>query len=183
MNKVKLRNKLLSDGKYYSLYLDIYPAIIDPKTGKKSRRIFLKSYIYANPTSKEEKEMNNSVIMQAEKERAVYEISIFNKQHNLHNRHLGKLSFTNFFEDECKLRSNLQWVSAYKHFKNYIGNIKFLDLNQNIVNGYRYYLLNTNQLKKLKNPKKLGEAAASSYFNIFVALIKKACKEKYINIC
>ena len=180
MNKVKLRKKLLIKGDLYSLYLDIYPAIIDTKTGKKSRRIFLGSYIYTNPKNKEEKELNDTVIMQAEKDRAICEISLFNKQHNLHDRHLGRLSFTDFFEKECKLRSNLQWVSAYKHFKNYIGDVKFIAINQDIVNGYRNYLLNANQLKNLKTQKKIGKAAASSYFNIFVALIKKARKERFI---
>ena len=180
MNKVKLRKKLISNGLFYSLYLDIYPALIDPKTGKQSRRIFLKSYIYANPTSKEQTEFNEIVLMQAEKERALTEIDIFNRQHNLHNRHLSKMSFTKYFADECKVRSNHQWVSAYKHFNTYIGEISFNELNQNIVNGFRTYLLNAKQLKKHKIEKKIGKAAASCYFNLFVSLIDKAFKEKYI---
>lgn len=180
MNKVKLRKKLISKGMYYSLYLDIYPALIDPKTGKQSRRIFLKNYIYANPISKEQAEFNDIVLMQAEKERSITEIEIFNQQHNLFNKHLSRMSFTKYFEDECKIRSNHQWVSAYKHFNTYIGDITFNELNQNIVTGFRSYLLNAEQLRKMKNGKKIGKAAASCYFNLFVSLIDKAFKERYI---
>lgn len=180
MNKVKLRKKMISNGMFYSLYLDIYPALIDPKTGKQSRRIFLKLYIHANPTSKEQTEFNEIVLMQAEKERALTEIDIFNRQHNLHNRHLSKMSFTKYFADECKVRSNHQWISAFKHFNTYIGEITFNELNQSIVNGFRNYLLNARKLSKNKNGSKIGKAAASCYFNLFVSLIDKAFKEHYI---
>ena len=40
LTKVKLRQKPLADGKL-SLYLDFYPPIADPVTGKKTRREFL----------------------------------------------------------------------------------------------------------------------------------------------
>lgn len=180
MNKVKLRKKLISKGMYYSLYLDIYPALIDPKTGKQSRRIFLKTYIYANPRTNEQSKFNDIVLMQAEKERAMTEIEIFNQQHNLHNRHLANLSFTEYFKDECKIRSNHQWVSAYKHFNSFIGDISFNKLNQNIINGFRNYLLNATQLKKSITGRKLGKAAASCYYNLLVSLINKAYEEKYI---
>ena len=40
LTKVKLRQKPLADGKL-SLYLDFYPPITDPVTGKKTRREFL----------------------------------------------------------------------------------------------------------------------------------------------
>ena len=180
MNKVKLRKKSISKGLFQSLYLDIYPAIIDPKTGKQTRRIFLSIYIYTNPSSKEQSEFNDIALMQAEKERALTEIEIFNQQHNLHNRHLAKLSFTKYFEDECKVRSNRKWVSAHQHFKRFIGEISFNQLNQDIVNGFRNYLLHAEQLSKSKTVKMIGQASASSYFNLFVTLINKAFKEKYI---
>jgi hypothetical protein len=42
---VNLRKKVLSTGKI-SLYLDFYPPIINPKTGKETRREFLKLYLF-----------------------------------------------------------------------------------------------------------------------------------------
>ena len=45
MSNVNLRKKVLSTGKV-SLYLDFYPPIINPKTGKETRREFLKLYLF-----------------------------------------------------------------------------------------------------------------------------------------
>ena len=48
LTKVKLRQKPLADGKL-SLYLDFYPPIADPVTGKKTRREFLQRQHNATP--------------------------------------------------------------------------------------------------------------------------------------
>ena len=45
--KVKLRQKNISEGRK-SLYLDFYPAIINYKTGKKTRREFLGLYLFSD---------------------------------------------------------------------------------------------------------------------------------------
>ena len=45
--KVKLRQKNISEGRK-SLYLDFYPAIINHKTGKKTRREFLGLYLFSD---------------------------------------------------------------------------------------------------------------------------------------
>ena len=57
MSNVNLRKKVLSTGKI-SLYLDFYPPIINPKTGKETRREFLKLYLSSNPKTIEEKKQN-----------------------------------------------------------------------------------------------------------------------------
>ena len=46
--KVKLRKKVIS-GNRLSLYLDFYPPIPHPKTGKPTRREFLGLYILEKP--------------------------------------------------------------------------------------------------------------------------------------
>jgi integrase len=43
--KIKLREKIIS-GNRKTLYLDIYPAITDPETGKETRRKFLNMYLF-----------------------------------------------------------------------------------------------------------------------------------------
>ena len=48
--KVFLRQKPISKGRL-SLYLDFYPAIRNPRTGKISRREFLGIYIFAEPNN------------------------------------------------------------------------------------------------------------------------------------
>ena len=48
ITKVKLRTKKISKGRK-SLYLDFYPPIPHPKTGKPTRREFLGLYVYEKP--------------------------------------------------------------------------------------------------------------------------------------
>lgn len=55
--KVKLLNKSITGGQK-SLYLDFYPPIINVKTGKPTRREFLKMYIFDNPRTALEKQRN-----------------------------------------------------------------------------------------------------------------------------
>ena len=43
--KIKLRLKAIS-GNRHALYLDFYPAIINPQTGKETRREFLNMYLF-----------------------------------------------------------------------------------------------------------------------------------------
>jgi hypothetical protein len=52
--KVTLRMKPIS-GNRQTLYLDFYPAIIDPKTGKQTRREFLNTYVFSEVEIEEQK--------------------------------------------------------------------------------------------------------------------------------
>lgn len=62
--KIKLRSKPITNGRL-SLYLDIYPPIFNPISGKKSRREFLNLYTYAEPKTSEEKEHNKNALLEA----------------------------------------------------------------------------------------------------------------------
>ena len=57
--KVTVRKRPIKNGQL-SLYLDFYPPVRNPKTGKTTRREYLGIYIYANPTEKFEAEFNNA---------------------------------------------------------------------------------------------------------------------------
>lgn len=52
--KVSLRMKPIS-GNRQTLYLDFYPAVIDPKTGKQTRREFLNTYVFSEVEIEEQK--------------------------------------------------------------------------------------------------------------------------------
>ncbi|MFG6409826.1 MAG: site-specific integrase, partial [Bacteroides acidifaciens] len=49
--KVTVRKRPIKNGQV-SLYLDFYPPVRHPKTGKPTRREYLGIYIYANPSDK-----------------------------------------------------------------------------------------------------------------------------------
>ena len=57
MTKVKLRTKQISGGKN-SLYLDFYPPILSPETGKQSRREHLDLFIFSETEAIEERYLN-----------------------------------------------------------------------------------------------------------------------------
>jgi hypothetical protein len=59
--KVSLRQKKISKGRK-SLYLDFYPPILHPKTGKSTRREFLGLYIYEKPKTSIDKQHNSETL-------------------------------------------------------------------------------------------------------------------------
>ena len=63
--KVTVRKRPIKNGQL-SLYLDFYPAIRNPRTGKLSRREYLGIYIYAHPKEKFEVQYNKSMLQNAE---------------------------------------------------------------------------------------------------------------------
>ena len=63
--KVTVRKRPIKNGQT-SLYLDFYPPIRNPKTGRLSRREYLGFYIYTNPTEKFQQEYNRSMLQKAE---------------------------------------------------------------------------------------------------------------------
>lgn len=63
--KVTVRKRPIKNGQL-SLYLDFYPPIRHPKTGRPTRREYLGIYIYANPTEKFETEFNKTMLRNAE---------------------------------------------------------------------------------------------------------------------
>lgn len=66
MIKVKLREAQLKDGRV-SLYLDYYPPIINPKTGRFTRREFLKLYYNKKTKDLAERQKNQIIKSAAEK--------------------------------------------------------------------------------------------------------------------
>jgi len=64
VGKVTLREKTLGNGKN-ALYLDIYPPIKNPKTGKLTRKHYLKMHIYSKPLTSLERQFNKEVLMMA----------------------------------------------------------------------------------------------------------------------
>lgn len=63
--KVKLRQKPMAGGKE-SLHLDFYPPIVNPQTGKSTRREFLKLYVYSKPRTTLERKHNTDTMLMAE---------------------------------------------------------------------------------------------------------------------
>jgi hypothetical protein len=64
MVKVKLRSKGIANGRQ-SLYLDLYPPIFNPVTGKDSRREFLNLFTFDRPETPEQETHNRNSLLKA----------------------------------------------------------------------------------------------------------------------
>ena len=140
--KVTVRKRPIKNGQL-SLYLDFYPAIRHPKTGKPTRREFLGIYIYANPKEKFEQQYNKKMLQSAELIRCRRIEAIINEDFGFIDHSRGKESFLDFFSeqmDKCGNRHN--WNAAFRHFNDYTqGQCCFDDLTVDFCQGFLDYLL------------------------------------------
>ena len=183
--KVSLRQKKISKGRK-SLYLDFYPPIPHPKTGKPTRREFLGMYIYEKPKTPIEKKDNKETLVLAE--------NILQKRKNLLNKpeiysqyekeqlrlkELGKQCFIEYFTkltNKRKASNHDNWISALNYLKAFTnGTLKFADLNQKFLEDFKEYLLTTKSNRSNKTT--LSQNSAASYFNKVKAALKQAYKD------
>ena len=183
--KVSLRQKKISKGRK-SLYLDFYPPIPHPKTGKPTRREFLGMYIYEKPKTPIEKKDNKETLVLAE--------NILQKRKNLLNKpeiysqyekeqlrlkELGKQCFIEYFTkltNKRKASNHDNWISALNYLKAFTnGTLKFAHLNQKFLEDFKEYLLTTKSNRSNKTT--LSQNSAASYFNKVKAALKQAYKD------
>lgn len=139
--KVTVRQRPIKNGQI-SLYLDFYPPIRHPKTGRLTRREYLGLYIYAKPTEQFEKEYNLSILKKAEIIKCRRSESIINEEFGFIDHSQGKESFLKFFTDQASVTGHNKWMPAVTHFSNYTkGACRFIDLNIPLCQGFADYLL------------------------------------------
>jgi integrase len=183
--KVALREKKIT-GNRKSLFLDFYPAIPHPKTGKPIRKEYLGLYLFENEKSPINKMHNSETLKIAESIRQRKE-NILNKpeiytayeQEQLRIKELGELCFVEYFSklaDKRKNSNHDNWVSARNYLRTFTnGKLKFADLNEKFLNDFKDYLLTTKSIKSDKTT--LAQNSAVSYFNKVKATLKQAYKD------
>ncbi|MBC7126283.1 MAG: phage integrase SAM-like domain-containing protein, partial [Bacteroidales bacterium] len=183
--KVKLRQKAIS-GNRRSLYLDFYPPIPHPKTGKPTRREFLGLFIYEKPKNPIDKKHNTETLRIAESIRQKRE-NFLNKpeiyseyeREQLRKKELGEQNFIEYFRKLANKRkaSNYDnWISALNYLEDFTnGNLKFSDLTEKFLEDFKEYLLTTKSKKSDKTT--LSQNSAVSYFNKVKAALKQAYKD------
>jgi len=186
--KVKLRQKAIS-GNRESLYLDFYPAIPHPETGKPTRREFLGLYLIDKAKNLIDKQHNKETLQLAEQIRQKREnhlnkpeIYTGYEMEQLKIKERGEQNFVEYFNSLAQKRQNSNhdnWVSASKYLIQFTnGYLRFADLNEKFCNDFREYLLTTQSNKSTKT--KLSQNSAVSYFNKLKATLKQAYKDGLI---
>jgi len=213
--KVKLRQKAIS-GNRQSLYLDFYPAIPHPETGKPTRREFLGMYLfdeiehslqkYVNKFGKEaeaifpvldknenpkkvklnpiDKQYNKETLQLAENIKAKRQIEIQAGNYGFLNTKLNaETNFVQYFKQlvETKTDRNKDgWKTAFSHFETFTGGELMLsNLNENLGNDFREYLLATKRQSGIQSPQ-VTQGSARTYFKKFKAALKQAYKKGII---
>lgn len=182
MSKVTLRKKPISGGRQ-TLYLDYYPAIPHPTTGKFTRREFLKLYVNDKPKLEIDKRHNKETISLAEVIRAQRQLAVQKGNYGFLSDEKQNTSFIQYFESLARKRagSNSEnWVSAMQYLKEFAEGrlIRFKDLTEEFCNDFKDYLLTAPSRKSSKVT--LAQNSALSYFNKFKASLKQAYKEGYL---
>ena len=169
--KVTVRKRPIKNGQL-SLYLDFYPAIRHPKTGKPTRREFLGIYIYANPKEKFEQQFNKKMLQSAELIRCRRIEAIINEDFGFIDHSRGKESFIDFFSEQMEKCSNRHnWSAAFRHFCDYSqGKCCFDDLTVDFCQGFLDHLL------KVKTPTggTMMASTANNNFGKLIAVLRKA---------
>jgi integrase len=183
VSKVKLRNKAISGGRK-TLFLDIYPPVPNPDTGKLQRKYYLKVFLYAKPRTELERLHNSETTALAEVERAKRQLDVQNMRFGFLSQRMLKGNFIEFFESERDIRAGSNsdnWKMAVAYFKQFAGeNILFPHINETFCEEYADYLLSEPSIGRAGI--KIRTNTAVSYFAKFRATLKEAFKKRYLPV-
>lgn len=173
--KVTLREKKISKGRK-SLYLDFYPAIRNPNTGKDTRREFLGLYVTERAKSPAETQHNKDTRRIAESIRNQRFLEIQNNTYGFQSDAKRKKSFVDFYQLMVNQRYTSEgnygnWRSSFLYFSEYFENgLTMGDLSQQVLEEYRDHLISLDLAQNTKH----------TYFAKLVATVKAAYKKAYI---
>jgi len=177
--KITLRKRLKKDGLYH-FYLDFYPSFFNPKTRTTQRQRFLKVTLIPNPKTAEERQSNKDNQALAERILAKTTLEVRSNEYGFFNEDRMEGSFIDYFERYTKTR-NPKSNAAFLHFKDYIhGKCRFKDLNEEICNGFKDYLLHV--AKKHRDGTPLHHNTAAAYFIQFLCVLNAAFRDKLMKV-
>ncbi|MCT2561759.1 site-specific integrase [Chryseobacterium herbae] len=181
MGKVTIRKKPISKGRQ-TLYLDFYPPVQNPDTGKQQRRYYLKIYIYSKPKTELEKEHNRETLSLAEHVRSKRQLDVQNKRFDFLSDAKRNGNFLDFFQELADKRSgtnSYNWKMSVAYFIAFAGEVfPFAYLNETFCEGYSAYLLSSPSVGRAK--RKIKTNTAVSYFAKFKTTLKEAYKKGYL---
>ena len=157
---VTLRTRPLKNG-MLSYYLDYYPGYRDKDTMKVIRHESLGIYIYANPRSRRERDFNDAMAEKAEAVRCRRFEAIVNERYDFLDKNRLKGDFLEYFRRQLP-KQNAKWEFVYLHFEKFVcGKCTFEEIDVDLCNRFRDYLLNARQLKY--PDRRISRNSASGY--------------------
>lgn len=179
MTKVALRRKPISKERL-TLYLDFYPPIPHPDTGKLTRREFLGLYLFEKPKTQLEKHHNKETLVLADNIWAQRQLAIQNLHFGFLSREKQNITLLDYYKKEVAKRhgSNGQtWKSSLLYLQDFFSEgVKLYELTVADCNKYKDFLLHAKS-QRSKRKKNISRNTAVSYFNKFKTTLKLAHKE------
>ena len=173
---VTLRTRPLKNG-MLSYYLDYYPGYRDQETMKTIRHEGLNIYIYANPKNERERNFNATMSEKAEAIRCRRFESIVNDRYDFFDRHKLKADFLEYYRKQLH-KHDQKWEFVYHHFYNFVhGKCTFEEIDIDLCNKFREYLLNAKQLRR---DDRISKNSASGYWSTFRGLLKILYRNRLI---
>ena len=152
-----------------SYYLDYYPGYRDQETMKTIRHEGLNIYIYANPKNERERNFNATMSEKAEAIRCRRFASIVNDRYDFFDWHKLKADFLEYYRKQLR-KHDQKWEFVYHHFYNFVhGKCTFEEIDIDLCNKFREYLLNAKQLRR---DGRISKNSASGYWSTFRGLLK-----------
>ena len=175
--KVTVRKKPISKGRH-SIYLDFWPPISHPGTGRLTRREFLGLYISDNPGNYDDRKHNEEMLTLAQtiRNRRVYEL---NKSENpsdskYDGQRAEKITQQDFLAYFRSLADNREgkdhgiWIAALRYLKKFAkGPIPFTELNEQKIADFKEYL----------ESRYLAQNTKATYFIRLRTALKQAFRE------
>jgi site-specific recombinase XerD len=175
--KVTVRKKAISKGRH-SLYLDFWPPVPHPQTGKPTRREFLRLYTIDSPLSYADREHNKEMMNLAEdiRNHRVLNLNRSKIHPDPHKRIQGsgevlQQDFLAYFRSLAEAREGKNsgiWISVLRYLKKFSGGpIPFAELNEQKIADFKEYL----------DSRYLAQNTKASYFTRIRTALKQAFRD------
>ena len=176
MNRVTIRYKEKTNG-MKSVYLQFYPGIQNPK-GEIVKYEFLNLEVYSNPKTKDQRLFNKTIEEISESIRCQRYIQLVRRDYNFLGKDNLEGDFLEYFHRNADFHGP-KFEAARLHFEEFCGHsCKFKDLSPSFCEKYRFYILHDKHLANCD--KSIKHNTASSYFNVFLNIVKLAFKDNII---
>lgn len=172
---VTLRTRPLKKDRL-SFYLDYYPGYRDKETMKVIRHESLGIYIYAHPKNQRERQFNELMTGKAEVIRCRRYDAVVNERYDFFDKEKMKGDFLAYYKRLLR-KHDQKWEFVYLHFCNFVhGKCSFAEIDVDLCNRFREYLLTARQLKHPNRP--ISRNSAAGYWSTFRGMLNLLHRDK-----
>ena len=181
MSKVTLRQRTLSSGRI-TFFLDFYPPLRNPSSGKPLRKEYLKRYMVSEPKSEADKMFNKQTLVLAENIRAKRQMAIQNNDYGFLDKERLTGSFLDFYREIVRKKGGMNcdtWFMSQRYLASFSGeDLRFFHLTLVFCEDYKEYLLSAPAINSRK--KKISNNTALKYYNMFRYVLRSAYKHELL---